>query len=337
MKKKLPWDLIISKLRQELSPEGEILFEKWLNEENHSQLFRQLELVWNNIQNKVSVYEPDMEYYWKELSARIESAPSETEAPKERRFSLKSINRRLSRIAAVATILLMSTFFCAYYLGKYNSDRSQAYITYSTLNSKSKVFLPDSSEVWLHNNSSLTYNFNRKSGQREVTLVGEAFFRVKHDAEKSFIVASNGVDIKVHGTQFNVSSYPSAEKVLVSLYEGSVSMNTTDKNVFLTPGEEGLFDVKSKELSVKEGDVEFAKVWTSDKIRFEDKNLREVCKYLSKWYGVEFSIDPDISNDQSFTFTFRGQSLDDVVGIMTSIQSFNYDINEEEKIVLIQK
>lgn len=336
MKNKLPWDLIVSKLRRELSPEQEVLFDNWLDTDNNRQLFHQLELVWENVQKKVSVYEPDLEYYWKELSKRIQPVPSHNNESKTKIF-LQSMNRRFSRIAAAASVLLVITFFCAYHLGKYNSDKSQEYITYSTLNSKSKLFLPDSTEVWLHTNSSITYNFNKKTAQREVNLIGEAYFSVKHDAENPFLVTSNGVEIKVYGTQFNVNSYPLSDKVLVSLYEGSVSMKTNDTNVFLKPGEEGTFDVKNKKISVSEGDVEFAKIWTSDKIRFENKNLREVCRYLSKWYGVKIEIDPEITDDQSYTFTFRGQSLDDVVGTMTSIHSFNYQINEDNKLVSIKK
>jgi len=336
MKNKLPWDLIASKLRGELSPEQKTLFDDWLNINNNRQLFQQLEFVWENVQKKVSVYEPDLEYYWNELSARIQNKSAGNKESKVKQVR-RIIFSRLSRIAAAAVILFATTFSVAYYVGKNNSDEQQKYLAYSTLNSKSNFFLPDSTEVWLHNNTSLTYNYNKKTKQREVSVAGEVYFNVRHNSKQPFVVASNGVTVKVHGTQFNVNAYPNADKVLVSLFEGSVSMKAKDKNIFLMPGEEGVFDVASKEIKVAKGDVEFAKIWTSDKIRFENKNLREVCKYLSKWYGVKFNIAPEITNDQSFTFTFRGQSLDEVVGIMTSIQSFNYQINNENKTVEIKK
>jgi ferric-dicitrate binding protein FerR (iron transport regulator) len=337
MSNKLPWDLIVSKLRKEITSEEETTFNEWLSVGNNRQLFNQLEFVWERVQQKVSVYEPDLEYYWKELSSRIQSAPVEVQQTRTTP-SYKFINRRFLRVAAAVAVIISTTFFFAYYFIGYNSsDTTQEYITYSTLSSKSRVFLPDSTEVWLHTNSSLTYNFNEKLEQREVNLSGEAFFNVKHNAKEPFIVATNGVQIKVHGTQFNVNSQATSDKVLVSLYQGSISMKTENKDILLKPGEEGLYDVNSKKISVSEGDVEFAKIWTSDKIRFENKNLREVCRYLSKWYGVEINIDPEIPDNQSYTFTFRGQSLDEVVGIMARIQSFNCTINEERNIVTINK
>ena len=336
MTKKLPWDLIVSKLRKELSKKDEALFNEWLQTADNRGLFEQLEIVWEKVQQKVSVYEPDLEYYWNELSTRIDRAAVTAEKPVK--TPTKSfISTRMWRIAAALAIVVSTTFFFAYYFGKYSSVNPQEYIAYSTLNTKSKVLLPDSTEVWLHNNSSITYKFNEDLDQREVNLTGEAFFKVKHSQEFAFVVATKGVQVKVHGTQFNVNSYPATDNVLVSLYEGSVSMRANERDIFLKPGEEGLFDTKSKNISVAEGDVEFAKIWTSDKIRFENKNLREVCRYLSKWYGVQFEIDPEISNNQSYTFTFRGQDLEEVVSIMARIHSFDCVIDDEGNMVRIHK
>ena len=335
MNEKLPWDLILSKLRNELSTQEELLFSEWLSKGDNTELFQQLKFEWERIQEKVYLYEPDLEYYWNELSSRIHAIPVKR-IPAKIISTPKFLYRRLLRIAATVAIIITTTFF-AYNYVQNNSANNRVYITYSTLSAKSKVLLPDSTEVWLNAHSSITYNFNKKLEQREVNLSGEAYFNVKQDVEKPFLVAANGTQIKVHGTQFNVNSYVSSSKVLVSLYKGSVSMKAGDKDVFLKPGEEGLYDVKNKNISVSKGDVEFAKIWTSDKIRFENKNLREVCRYLSKWFGIRMDIDTAINNKQSYTFTFRGQSLEEVVSTMASIQSFNYEIDEKRNKVTIKK
>ncbi len=247
MTKKLPWDLIVSKLRNQLSSKDEVLFNEWLTTDDHRRLFEQLEIVWEKVQQKVSVYEPDLEYYWNELSARIDQEVVTSEKP-AKTLKKSFMSGRVWRIAAALAIIISSTFFFAYYFGKYSSVNSQEYITYSTLNTKSKVLLPDSTEVWLHNNSSITYKFNEDLNQREVNLSGEAFFNVKHNKQFAFLVASKGVEVKVHGTQFNVNAYPSTNNVLVSLYQGSVSMTSNEKNIFLKPGEEGLLDSKNKNI-----------------------------------------------------------------------------------------
>ncbi len=328
MKNNIPWDLIISKFRQDLSKENEILFNEWLSIGNNQELFRQLEIVWKNVQLKSATYEPDVEYYWQKFLAHIQNNAPVKKEPR------KVFLKYFSRIAAVAAILII-TLLGTYYL--INNSFHQKPTIYSTRSAKTTIFLPDSSEVILHANTALTCNFNTKSDQREVSMTGEAYFKVRHDDQKPFLVNANGVTIKVHGTEFNVSSYSSDNKILVSLIEGSVSMKTADEKIFLKPGEEGSYDKAEKTISVAKGDMDLAKIWTGDKIRFENKSLNEVCKYLSKWYGINIIIDPKIKGNQSYTFTVTGQPLTEIIEIMSSINSFDYYFTNENELILKQK
>jgi len=338
MKPKLPWDIIISKLSGNISEEDTINFNKWLELDDNSQLFNQLQIVWENIQNKVAHYEPDVEYYWKELSKRIQDIKSDTSETETSESNTKYIPfKRFYRIAVAASILLAITFTGAYYLGKNNPTNPSTVQTYSSLTGKSKVILPDGTEVWLHSNTILSYNSNFTSTTREVNMNGEAYFSVTHDTNKPFIVHSDGASVMVHGTKFNVNSYETSQNILVSLYKGSVSMKAANKDVMLKPGEEGHYDKQNNTLEVKKGDVEFAKSWTSDQLRFENKNLRYVCKYLSKWYSVDINIDPAIANNQSYTFTVRGESLEEIIRIMARINSIDYQFNDDKKLTLKSK
>ena len=328
MKNNIPWDLIISKLRRNLSEENEIQFNDWVETGNNRDLFLQIETVWNNAQEKSAGYEPDLEYYWKKLSSRIrqDTTPKKT--------FLKVNFKYFSRIAAA--VIFVALLF-TYYIKEHNLEK-QDYVAYSTVGNNSRIFLPDSSEIILHDNTILSYCFNKKSNRREVNITGEAYFKVRHDKQIPFLVNANDVSIQVHGTEFNVHSYSSDNKILVSLVNGSISMNTSsDKNIFLKPGEEALYDKDTKTLSVTKGDVDLTRIWTGDKIRLENKDLQEACKYLSKWYGVNIKIDPDIVENQSYTFTVMGQPLTEIIEIMSSINSFDYHFINENELVLKQK
>lgn len=336
MNRKLPWDSIISKLRGNLPKESETSFKQWLDTDDNRQLFQQLQNLWDNIQHKVAGYEPDMEYYWNELSARINK--SNELAPAAAVESTKHTwLKRYSRIAVAASVLLAITFSGAYYLGRNTLRSDSTSLTYSSITGKSKVVLPDSTEVWLHSNTTLSYNAGLTSNSREVTLNGEAFFSVKHDADKPFVVHSNEVAVTVHGTQFNVHSYESAQHTLVSLYEGLVSMKADKSDVFLKPGQEGYYDKTDNKLEVKEGDVEFAKSWTNDQLRFEKKNLRQVCRYLEKWYAVEIEVDPAIADNQAYTFTLSTESLEEIIRIMGRITPIEYRFEEANKLYIKAK
>ena len=338
MKKKLPWDIIISKLRGNLTEEDVPKFEDWVSQRGNDELFQQLQTVWTNVQNKVAPYEPDLEYYWKELSSRINKEvvtpiASDSTHPRSRTISI----RLFYRVAVAASILLVLTISGAYYLGRNTLPNEAVCLSYSSMTGKSKVILPDGTEVWLHSNTTLSYNSNFQSNRREVTMDGEAYFSVTHDANKPFIVHSNEASVTVHGTKFNVNAYKSSSHLLVSLYEGSVSMNASKQEVLLKPGQEGLYDKFSKTLVAKNGDVEFAKSWTNEKLRFENKNLRYVCRYMAKWYGTDIIVDPAILDNQSYSFTLSGESLEEVVRILGRINSIEYKFDESNKLTIRPK
>ncbi|MDR1682259.1 MAG: FecR family protein, partial [Candidatus Symbiothrix sp.] len=221
MSNKLPWDLIVAKLSGSLSDEEEARFQQWLAIDDNHPLFQQLEAVWQNIQNKTAGYEPDIEYYWRELSARIEKSKKKT--PFFRSWYQK---------VAAAAVLLLALGAGMYYWMPDKTNHKPITQTYFAITGKSKVILPDGTQVWLHSNTTVVYNKSLNAQLREVHLDGEAYFDVKHDA-KPFVIHTGDLDIKVHGTRFNVNSYESSKKIVVSLDEGLVSMSTTDLNIFL--------------------------------------------------------------------------------------------------------
>lgn len=333
MNKKLPWDSIISKLRGNLTEEEAKSLTQWLAKDDNAILFQQLEVVWDNIQRKVANYEPDMAYYWKELSARMDKNVTNLPPVKSKHFTLKSFYKYV----AAASILLIVSLSSLYYFGYLRTDNSIISQSYTSLNGKSKVILPDSSEVWLHSNTTLTYSYSNESNLREVALKGEAYFKVRHNADKPFIVKAGEVQVKVHGTQFNVNAYNESGSVLVSLNQGSVEMKTSTKNVFLKPGEEGTFNKANKQLAVNKSDVAFAQSWTKDQLHFENKNLREVCKYLSKWYSVDINIDPAIADNQAYSFTVQNESLEEIARLLAKVNGINYRFTDKNELILTTK
>ena len=66
MKKSVPWNLIIPKLKQEISADAERQLETWLRSSNNEALFKELKLLWEKIQANVENYTPNTEYYWNE-------------------------------------------------------------------------------------------------------------------------------------------------------------------------------------------------------------------------------------------------------------------------------
>ena len=85
---------------------------------------------------------------------------------------------------------------------------------------RSKVILCDGTTVWLNAGSRLIYPSDFIEDTREVMLFGEAFFNVKENQEKPFIVKTSALKVEVLGTEFNLSAYPDEDIIQTVLKKG---------------------------------------------------------------------------------------------------------------------
>ncbi len=159
----------------------------------------------------------------------------------------------------------------------------------------SEVSLSDGTRVFLNAGSSLVYPENFNGETREVYLVGEAFFDVKHDPEHPFIVQLNDLRIKVLGTRFNVSAYPVDNVIETVLEEGKVCIRRNsdglfDKDTELAPNQLASFNRTTQETNVKTVDVDDYILWTKGLMKFESTDLCRIIKKLERFYNVRFQF-----------------------------------------------
>lgn len=322
MDKNIPWQLIISHLKGEKDEEAEKLFHEWLQGEGNARLFGELETLWKEIREEASSYNPDTSYYWKQLEVRING--------KEKKRRVVSLWKFRAAVAAASVLLVISLTFSFLY-GTGRLGGSSPLLSYSALNGKSRLLLPDSSVVWLNSGSTLEYeaDFSRR---REVSLNGEALFDVTKDEEHPFIVSTSGMKVKVHGTRFDVSAYSREENIKVTLFRGSVSVATDREEALLHPGEVALLNKRSKALDIQPADMFFESFWASESVRFEDKSLRYVSRYLEKWYNVKIELDPSIPDTQAYTFTMNDESLEVILRIMSRINPIAYSFGDDNNV-----
>ena len=328
MRKDIPWKLIIGKQKQLLTPDEEQKLDAWLSDEKHQALYKDIETIWNNVREISADYTPDADFYWKELSNRMQKSR------KKEQPAVIPLHRFRQFIAA-ASILLVVAVSGTYFLLTGKQEREIAEVQqYSIYSGKSKVLLPDGSEVWLHGKSSLVYTTGFSKNNREVAVDGEAYFSVTRNNKSPFVVKTDGMDIIVHGTKFNVESHQDNPNIRVRLIEGSVALQTNSDYKMLQPGEAGIFNKQENSLNVEVTDVEYACLWTADQIRFEQKNLKEICRSLSKWYNVQIDLDPTIAEKYAFTFSLRDEPLEQILRIMSRINPLIYDFDENNNLTI---
>lgn len=191
---------------------------------------------------------------------------------------------------------------------------------YAPMGSNRQFMLPDQTHVWLHGGSTLVVASNYNKNERRVYLSGEGFFKVAPDKEKQFVVSTNNLEMKVLGTEFNVSAYPEDEHIVTTLEQGSLQvLNTLNQNsITLKPGDLVAYSTRSGRFRhevVKTADYSS---WRYGYIFFNNIKVSDLLVKLEREYGVRFVMQnnsPYLSQRIRARFN-KNESLDNILGIV---------------------
>lgn len=204
----------------------------------------------------------------------------------------------------------------------------------NTIGVKSQHMLSDGSKVFLNSGSSIEYPKTFDSDTRVVKLTGEAFFQVAHDASRPFRVVTDGFEVVVLGTQFNVNANLSSPTV--ALVDGKVRLNSKVNNVTLelTPGQMATFDKENRSFSTSSFDAQYVIGWKEGYLVFQEASLEEVLDKLHQWYGIDISVsNKSKSSDWSYSASFKNESLESVLINMSTLRRFEYQIKNDSLII----
>ena len=163
-----------------------------------------------------------------------------------------------------------------------------------------EILLADGTIVQLKEGSTLVYSKNFNQEKREVVLFGEAFFKVKRNETKPFLVHTGDLVTEVLGTSFRIKSAKQASNIEVSVASGKVSVYSKDVNqnnerngVIITRNQKVLYDLATKKITTSL--VEFPKpVQEPNKPNapfvFKDTPMQEVLALFRQQYGIEFLL-----------------------------------------------
>lgn len=195
---------------------------------------------------------------------------------------------------------------------------------------KIQIRLADGTKVWLNTQTKLRFpsNFNLQT-ERKVFLSGEAYFEVVKNIKKPFRVQNDGQIIEVLGTQFNVSKYPDDKVMKTTLIEGVVKIN--DKTI-ITPNQQAISNEET--VAVKRINVSNYVDWIDGVFTFENENIIEVMRKVSRWYDLEVSFSSTDILVETFTGSFsRSTNIDNVIKVLKESSGLNFKKTENKIIV----
>ena len=207
---------------------------------------------------------------------------------------------------------------------------------HQTAEDKTTIALPDGSMVSLNRHTTLSYDADFGKGNRTLELDGEAYFDVKPDAEKPFIVLTENAKVQVIGTTFNIMAYDTVQAVEVVVETGVVSLEPASgpaNRVQLLAGEKGTVSKISEQVSLAVNeDVNFL-AWNNRHLVFVDTDLASVIRVLEKTYGARISINTDVPPSCIVSVTFDKQSLESVMRVLGNTLGLQYTINGNSVVI----
>ena len=243
----------------------------------------------------------------------------------------------ISIVAACFVGLLVISTAISFLLRKSSVLAPQQITVCANRGVRTSLDLPDGSIAYLNSGSTLSYPSSYDAEERKVTLVGEAYFSVKHDPAHPFIVSvsHDSLRVKVLGTEFNVRAYEKENVVQTTLVSGSVNIvmkedkgKTNERNLY--PSEKAVYDLTDKTLEVINVDVESEIAWKEGRLVFKETPLPEVLRCLANFYNVDFKVMDPVLDSYRLTGTFNNRQLSQILDYLRISSRIDYSIKRME-------
>lgn len=319
-------ELIAAYLSQGLGSEELAELESWLKASpDNKKHFQQMREVWFS-----TISAKEKQRYNKEDAYNRFLIRTGQTSLKEKTVKRLSLHKLFYGAAAVALLCIIS--FASYRTGTEQVKKQFAeMVVEAPLGSKTKLYLPDGTLVWLNAGSTITYSQGFGVEERKLKLTGEGYFEVSKNEQLPFEIKTKELELHVLGTKFNFRNYPEDEEVSVNLLEGKVSLNNYLKDnsiCYLEPDQKAILNKKSGELQISAVKAEYASEWTNGFLFFNEDLLPDIAKELERSYNVKITLD-DKSLD---TFRFYGnfvrkeQTIQEILDMLASTGKLQYHI-----------
>lgn len=285
------------------------LFAEWVSDENDSE---QKEAALMEQWNKDCYVPQDaVEASFKAVSGRID--PRKTSA--RNASSVWKWAAMCSSVAAAVVLYVLAFYPKEVVVEKMPSPMTECY---AENGEKQIIVLPDSSTVILNSGSMLIYPESFSGPERKVYLTGEAIFDVKKGQSWPFIVSTRDLDVRVHGTFFNVSSYMESDCTVATLKEGSISVLTETKGEYLlTPGQALEYDRVSDKVSISQVADDAAFSWKDGKLCFKSESIHAIARKIERYYGCKVYLTTSRYDGESLTAKFiHGETLEELMSAL---------------------
>ncbi len=258
----------------------------------------------------------DVNSAWTKVLSQIDYQSTSTAKPQSSQRFIQFV----WKVAAMLVVGIGITLF--FYLNRTKE------LQYSVAENETQEFyLPDSTKVILRNNSNLIAQSNYNQENREVELHGMAYFDVKRNEEKPFIISVNGGTVEVLGTAFLVNTKKENE-VNVTVERGSVKLSSQNDpaNSFsvLKKNQTATLLLDDTTISTKEILNLNELFWANKKLIYRQQPLQLVFEELEKIFQVEIEYKPETIENCRLSAMFRDEDFENILQNISLSMEFDY-------------
>jgi len=233
------------------------------------------------------------------------------------------------------------------------------------LGSKSEIRLNDGTEVMLNAGSSIKYSSDYNSINRDLVLVGEAYFKVAKNSELPLVVNAGNINIKATGTEFNVKAYSEEGIIETTLVDGEIEisqkgLSNNDKILVLEPNQKAIYAYQTDQLTLEKikeieplaakpanlitdkllvsskTDVEQVTAWTKNKLIIKSENLESLCTKLQRKYNVTFVFRDEEIKKHRFSGVLLDETFQQVMDVIKLTAPVDYML-DGKTVIMVSK
>lgn len=315
--------LIAKKLAGVISNDENVRLQLWLETSPENRLyFEQISNIW------------DITGYTEEaLSINTKQALEKVSGRIQKVSMMIRLWNVWQRLAAILILPLLIGAFAYIYLTtlRTNSINDNVYNeVFAAYGTRSSLLLADSTLVWLNSGSTLRYPIKFKGKNRQVFLKGEAYFEVKCDASRPFVVNTGLLQVTATGTAFNVQEYEQYPHSEVTLVQGTVIVSTdsgenrSSQQLKMKPDQHLVFSKTDYSQSLSEGDTYRYVAWKDGRLMFRNEPLPLVLNKLSILFNVDIELKGNELKNYSYRATFQDESLEEILKLLRMSAPIDY-------------
>lgn len=202
---------------------------------------------------------------------------------------------------------------------------------------KSYLIFDDGTRLWVNSDTKVIYPEKFDKDNRTIRIEGEVYAEVSEDKERPFIVSTQSMDIRVLGTEFNLSAYGNDQKQSVILVKGSVKVQPVNFDpVILAPNT--MLTIDNNELELKKNiDVYEYICWKDNLLVLNSITFGDLINKLNRYYDCEIIIEENLKNRILSGKLDLKNNLEDVIRSLSISLNYSYEFDQNNTVIINSK